>query len=572
MFRIRLPRPAALVAAGGIGACIATVAVPPAYAATPAAPAGTCTVRTADKNSEAPLSCLGVTASLDRLPAVGERTTLTVAVTAQTDVKRAGLALQLPPALRIVDRNPALAAPTTDPFGQRTSRTLALTPGTRTVKLKVEAVAAGPAQIQADISDIDRPDPRRAGHASVELTIGKAKGSTAKGMSVTKADATPASPVDGPAAGGPTAHDRPARPGAAAPAAPSTPPRAAAPGRPYAPVCVTGTLRNRFQSSEGGSWNRKADRDLPVSNANVTLWGRATAGSGTQRLAAGLTGNGDGTFKLCYTPSTSVTAQVWAEFETQAGSMWSVVDGYNRRYSTTSNTLGNISGNRSLGTVYANSGQSRAWHAFDTLNKLWWDRGSTSTCWTSNQQDGRCTPITVQWYPGSQDGTYWTNRDDKVHLADSDPDSGHTTVHEAGHSLMGKLYNGWWPNVTNCSPHYVNRTSSTTCGWTEGYANAVAFRAFKDTVMTWGNGSSMDLGNDRGTRGMDWGDAVEARVATSLVDLWNQVDGGWTKSNTMMSRERQSTFREYFLTDRPAYGLDSGSKARSILYGHTIQY
>ncbi|WP_052287254.1 hypothetical protein [Streptomyces sp. 769] len=563
MFRIRIPRPAALVAAGGIGACIATIALPSAYAVTPA-PADSCTVRPADVKSEAPSSCLGVTASLERLPAIGERTTLTVAVTAQTDVKRAGLSLQLPPALRIVGRNPALTTPTTDLFGQRTSRTLTLTPGTRTLQLEVKAVAAGPAQIQADISDIDRPDPRRAGHASVELTIGKAKGSTATGMSVTKADATPA--------GGPTAHERPARPGAAAPAAPSTPPQAAAPGKPYAPVCVSGTLRNRFQSSEGGSWNRKADRDLPVSNANVTLWGRATAGGSTQKLATGLTGNGDGTFKLCYMPSTSVTSQVWAEFQTQAGSMWSVVDGYNRRYSTTSNALSNVSGNKSLGTVYANSGQSRAWHAFDTLNKLWWDRGSTSTCWTSNERDGRCSPITVQWYPGSQDGTYWTNRDDKVHLADNDPDSGHTTVHEAGHSLMGKLYNGWWPYVTNCSPHYVNRTSSTTCGWTEGFADAVAFHTFKDTVMTWGNGSSMSLANDRTTRGIDWGDACEARVATALVDLWSQVDGGWTKSNTMMSRERQSTFREYFLTDRPAYGLDSGAKARNILYNHTIQY
>lgn len=560
MFRIRIPRPAALVAAGGIGAFVATLAVPSAYAAAPT-PAGTCTIRPAGQNSEAPLSCLGVTASLDRLPAVGERATLTVDVTARTDVKRAGLALQLPPALRVVDERHATAA---DPFGQRTSRTLALTPGTRTVKVEVKAVAAGPAQIQADISDIDRPDPRRAGHASVELTIGRAKGSTAKGVSVTKADAAQVN--------GPTAHDRPARPGSAAPAAPSTPPQAAAPAGRYAPVCVSGTLRNRFQSSEGGSWNRKASRDLPVSNATITLWGKATANGGTQKLATGLTGNGDGRFNLCYTPTTSVTSRVWAEFQTQAGTMWSVVDGYNRRYSTTSNALSNVSGNKSLGDVYANSGQSRAWHAFDTLNKLWWDRGSTSTCWTSNQKNGRCTPITVQWYPGSRDGTYWTNRDDKVHLADNDPDSGHTTVHEAGHSLMGKLYNGWWPYVTNCSPHYVNRTSSTSCGWTEGYADAVAFHTFKDTVMTWGNGSSMNLGNDRNTRGIDRGDACEARVATALVDLWAQVDGGWTKSNTMMSRERQSSFREYFLTDRPAYGLDSGAKARKILYNHTIQY
>ncbi|KNB50877.1 hypothetical protein AC230_20000 [Streptomyces caatingaensis] len=285
-----------------------------------------------------------------------------------------------------------------------------------------------------------------------------------------------------------------------------------------------------------------------------------------------MTGNGDGRFTLCYTPTTAVTAKVWAEFQSQAGAMWSVVDGSGRRYATTSYALDAVSGHRSLGDVYANTAQSRAWHAFDTLNKLWWDRGSTTDCWTGNQREGRCTPITVRWYPGSQDGTYWTGSDDSVHLADNDPDSGHTTVHEAGHSLMGKLYAGWWPYVTNCSPHYVDRTSSTTCGWTEGYADAVAFHTFKDTTMTWGNGSSVNLANDRTTRGMDWGDACEARVATALTDLWAQVDGGWTRSNTMMSRERSSTLREYFLTDRPAHGLDSGAKARTILYHHTIQY
>ncbi|MFI9203962.1 mycolysin [Streptomyces sp. NPDC053048] len=567
MSRIPLRRPAVLAALAGIGACLATFAAPSASAGT-SAQAGTCTIRSADKKSETPLGCLGVTASLDRLPAAGEQATLTVDVTAQTAVKRAGLSVQLPPALQMAGKGSGLAAPTTDAFGQRTSRTLTLTPGTRTIKLKVQAVATGPAQIQADISDIDSPDPRRAGHDSVELTIGRSKGSSTKGISVTKAGTTPAtSPAPGIRPARPAAPKAPA-PAASGPASPHT----TAPGVASAQICVSGTYRNRFQSAEGGSWNGKANRDEPVSNANITLWGKPTANSGTQKLATGMTGNGDGRFNLCYTPSTSVTSKLWVEFQTQAGAMWSVVDGSGRFYSTATYSQDNVSRSISLGNVYANSGQSRAWHALDTLNKLWWNRGSTSSCWSSNQSGGRCTPITVQWYPGSTDGTYWTTNEDKIHLADNDPDSEHTTVHEAGHALMGKLYNGWWPNVTNCSPHYVNRASSTSCGWTEGFANAVSFHTFNDTTYYWGNGNSMNLANDRTTTGIDRGDACEARVATALLDLWSQVDGGWTRSNTMMSKTWQSSFREYFLTDRPDYGLDSGAKARNILYNHTIQY
>ncbi|GGX35667.1 mycolysin [Streptomyces noursei] len=576
MSRIRVTRPAALTALAGVAACLAIVVVPSAFAGTTIPTGGSCTIRPAAKNSEAPLSCLGVTASLDHLPAVGEQATLTVDVQAQADVKHAGLSVQLPSALRISGGGSGFVEPTTDAFGQHTSQTLALTPGTHSVTLKVEAVAAGPAQIQADISDIDRPDPRRAAHDSVELTVGTSKGSSGEGVSVTKAEAAP---VHRPEPGARTA--RPVTPKSLAPApvpvrasAASAPasPRATAAATSDAQVCVSGTFRNRFQSAEGGSWNGKANRDEPVSNVNVTLWGKPTAGSGTQRLATGMTGNGDGRFNLCYTPSASVTPQAWVEFQTQAGRMWSVVDGGGHLYATATYSMNNISSSTSLGNVYANDGQSRAWHALDTLNKLWWNRGSTTNCWASSQQDGHCTPITVQWYPGSTDGTYWSTGEDKIHLADNDPDSEHTTVHEAGHALMGKLYKGWWPNVSNCSPHYVNRTSSTSCGWTEGFANAVAFHTFNDTTYFWGNGSSMNLANDRSTNGIDPGDACEARVATALVDLWSQVDGGWMKSNTMMSRTWQSSFREYFVNDRPDYGLDSGSTAQNILYNHTIQY
>ncbi|WHM40921.1 mycolysin [Streptomyces sp. BPTC-684] len=558
MHRIRVPRPALLAALAGAVACLATTAATPANAGT-AAPAAPCTLNAPAKGSEVPASCVNVTAALDHLPAVGEQATLTVDITAQTAVRRAGLSVQLPPSFQLAGKNEAFSASRTDAFGQKTGRTLSLTPGTHSVKLQVKAVAAGPAQIQADANDVDDPRPERGAHGAVQLTVGQTKGSSSKDVSVTRGAATPA---DRQQAKGPATRPTPAKGSAGQ-------------------VCISGSLGYQYQSAEDGTWNwdgtfTKPTKNGVVRNANVTLWGKATSSSGTQKLATGLTSGSDGSYNLCYTPSGSAMAQVWAQYSTESTSQWKVVDKNGSLYSTVSNTLTNVSKSQDLGALNVNAGQYRAWHTLDTLNKLWWNRGSSTGCWTSRQSgtaSSPCTEMTFQWYPGSTVWPNWSPYTDTVQLGDATPDAEHIVLHESGHALMGKLYGGkWWPNTDCPSPHYLDKSSGPVCAWTEGFANAVAFHTLGDTKYCWETSGCTNYANDRNTTGMDSGDTVETRVATSLIDLWSQDDGGWEKTLNLMTKDNSSTFREYFLTDRKAAGLDTSTKARTILYNHTIDY
>ncbi|MFJ9615380.1 hypothetical protein [Streptomyces noursei] len=49
------------------------------------------------------------------------------------------------------------------------------------------------------------------------------------------------------------------------------------------------------------------------------------------------------------------------------------------------------------------------------------------------------------------------------HLAGAVPDSEHTVLHESAHFLQHRLFGGWFPRITHCSPHWGNKASSETC-------------------------------------------------------------------------------------------------------------
>lgn len=135
-------------------------------------------------------------------------------------------------------------------------------------------------------------------------------------------------------------------------------------------------------------------------------------------------------------------------------------------YTLNSPTQTNIAASTSLGTLKPSADTARAWHAFDTVNLLWWNRNNpTSDCWSTHEADNNaCTELNIQWTANSADGPYY-DLANTVHLSAADPDSEHTVLHESGHFLMHRLYNGWWPAITNCSPHYINLVSSGTCAW-----------------------------------------------------------------------------------------------------------
>ncbi|GAB2746881.1 RICIN domain-containing protein [Kitasatospora kifunensis] len=347
------------------------------------------------------------------------------------------------------------------------------------------------------------------------------------------------------------------------------------------PLCMSGTLQTKYQSAESGTskpWETK-----PVRNATVQLWGTVNASDTPYQLTSQqYTDQNNGNFNICYTPaSTTPVNSMWVQFTTEHGNVWKVSDTNHNPYTLTSSTLYNVNYSYNFGTISPVSSDtdstnlSRAWHAFDTVNPLWWNRDNTSgsNCWSSHEADSNhCTELNIQWTPTSNDGPYY-DLNNTVHLSAEDPDSEHTVLHESGHFFMHRLFNGWFPTVTNCSPHSVPKASSDTCAWTEGFADATAAYIEGDYRYVWSSGSSQDF-TYNAAAGWDSGDQVQGNVDGALLDLWRDqnLDQNWDQTLSALTANDVSNFSQYFRTARPAVGLSTGTAALNHLSDHTINY
>lgn len=337
-------------------------------------------------------------------------------------------------------------------------------------------------------------------------------------------------------------------------------------------ICLSGNLQFDYQSAEAGT--AKPTRTRPVRNANVAMWGAEKSTDSTHQLTADYqyTNTGDGGFNVCYTPTTTTSlSSAWVRFRTESTNLWKVSDTTGTPYTLDSPTQNNLAASAALGVLKPSSATARAWHAFDTLNLLWWARdNSASTCWSAHEtNNGACTELTVRWTANSTDGPYY-DLANTVHLTAADPDSEHTVLHESGHFLMHRLYNGWWPNVTNCNPHYINQASSGTCAWTEGFADSTAAYLLGDYRYVWSDGSSYPFTY---TAGWHTGDQVQGNVDGSLLDLWKNVDGGWNGTIAILTARTQSTFADYWANRATANPpLSTTSTALGYLANHTIDY
>ncbi|MGW5603787.1 RICIN domain-containing protein [Streptomyces rochei] len=332
---------------------------------------------------------------------------------------------------------------------------------------------------------------------------------------------------------------------------------------------MSGTLQFDYHSAETGAGTRAAR------NVSVELWGREKATQGEWKLNTGdqLTSASDGSFNVCYTPvDTPVMDRLYVRFATRNGQLWRVTNAAGVVYRHATPAQSNVAASVDLGTVKPATA-SRAWHAFDTVNLLWANRANpTTSCWTADQSSATgCTPLTMRWQSGSNDGPWYELGNNTVHLADADPDSEHMVLHEAGHFFQHRLYGGAFPTVTNCSEHRIEKASSATCAWTEGFADAVAAYLLGDQRFVWPNGTSYPI---TPAKGWHTGDHVQGNVGGSLLQLWNQVDGGWDRTITTMASHTPETFADWFTTARPtaAPPLSTTGAALAALGSYAINY
>ncbi|MGW6832136.1 RICIN domain-containing protein [Streptomyces sp. NPDC054949] len=352
----------------------------------------------------------------------------------------------------------------------------------------------------------------------------------------------------------------------AAAVVPLTAPSAAA----ASPICLSGKLQYDYQSAEAG--RGKPTLTKPVRNANIQLWGKEKSTDTPRRLTADYqyTAVADGGFNLCYTPTTATMSSMWVRFSTESTKLWKVSDGNGTVYTFDSPTKTDLAAGADLGTLKASN--ARAWHAFDTINILWWARNNpVSDCWSTHEANSNaCTELNIRWTANSADGPSY-DLANTVHLAAADPDSEHTVLHEAGHFFQHRLYNGQFPAVTGCNPHFIDQASSGSCSWTEGFADSVAAYLLKDYRYVWPDGSSQ---NFTYTTGWHTGDQVQGNVDGALLDLWNNVDGGWDRTVSVMTARRPATFADYFQTGRPAANppLATTGAALTALAAHAVNY
>jgi hypothetical protein len=500
------------------------------------------------------LSCLGVSAQLDRLPAVGQTARLTVQVRSSAELG-ADVSVQLPPNLEWVQAPSGMTRGTTHSVRPETAGRLDSASAHRAMSKGdvasytgiVRATAAGEAQIRANATAAYAGH-TEAGSDSVFLTVGQ-KSSTA-GFDKKAVNATAKVP-DGVHVAGSAKFRSVTTHGLTQP------------GQAGAP-CDTHVIGQWTYQDQNGTW--RAGR-----NIQVQAW------NGGSELAVGVT-DGTGHYNLCYDGAVVGTANIFVKFITE-NSIWRVQRGGNPmawNSGTSSVAPGTTVDKGNLTT--GDSTLARGLHAFDEVNDAWmWIPKPHNLCF--DQDDSSCRQVKVNWAPDSTDGTYYSLGGNDVHLAADDPNAAITVVHETGHAIMDDVYNDAFPSAPSCNPHSIQGATSQGCAWTEGWAEWFPATVYNDPFFRWASGASLNLETPSWGNGWSNGDATEGRVAGAMIDLtdstnegpWDRVSEGPIPIWNLFMTNISNTFGQFW-GQRAAAGGNVSQSALATLFTNTIDY
>ncbi|MHA3701447.1 IPT/TIG domain-containing protein [Jatrophihabitans sp. YIM 134969] len=507
------------------------------------------------------LSCIGVGATLSSVPALGATATLTVTVRAGRAEAGTRVTVDLPSTLAFADGTATTAAVNGAGAAQRaTLATTDLAPGaSRTYTRTVKAVRTGFGELTAKASAVVGKTRTDVGADTVHLTVGATAATTHKGLApktgdgavvATRAKVAPLA-VNRPSAPLP-ALSRPATQSAATAAAPGT-------------TCATGTWA--FTDAGGAT--------VGTAKAVIQVW------RGGAQIASQFANNSGG-YTLCWA-SGGTANSVYVRF-VHTNKVWKVVNDAGADYAYVTGTVSIADGGTyDFGTLLpADTTQRRALHAYHTAAITYdWIYQNSGTdpnvgCWSP--YGSSCRQMQVMWQADHASGSNWTP--DRVYLGATSPDSEDVPTHEYNHELMYDLYGSTFPSTTNCSPHYLFSVSSTTCAWTEGYADWADVSVWGNTLYTYSTGGTDDF--NRTWDGGDAGDQVEGRVVQALASLndgakypFDNISGpGYRTAVNFWSTMRTykpTTFASFW-AGRAAGGQDVSQAALSALFQGTIDY
>lgn len=538
------------------------------------APTGpTCTERPSASKSanDEWLSCLGVSASLDRPLSVGETATLRFTVRASDQLGRTDIRVELPPQLAWAQLPAGFGASSVTAHEPERAGQLSVAYLTRSLPVGeaaayhgvVRAVSPGATQIQVRASATIGRDVQ-AGSDTVFLTVGERGQAGRIGHPARTGDAAVAAV---------TSTERAAQPSWLQPSSVGVT-GLAGPGV-MAP-CDTRVAGNWSYSDQNSVWHNSM-------NFQVQVWDQDSV-FGDDLLAVGVT-DWAGNYNLCFDSSDpdlfeSGTADIYVRFVSE-NAIWKVQRSGSPLAFRTGTTFDVTPGSTlNLGSLTSGDGTlQRGLHAFDEANAAWlWIPKPTNSCF--DQKDSSCRQLVVNWAPDSTDGTYYSTGGNDVHLAADDPNGAITVVHEIGHAIMDDVYNDAFPSAPSCNPHSIQGTSSTGCAWTEGWAEWFPATVYNDPFFRWPNGASLDLENASWNNGWGQGDSTEGRIAGSLIDItdyaneayWDRYGEGSSNLWYTFTHHVSNTLSEFW-SQRAGDGFNvADSGALACLYQNTVDY
>ncbi len=515
------------------------------------------------------VSCIGVKATLDRVPSVGETATLTYTVSTGVKLAPSDITVELPTQLAWAQ------APTGFTAGQATSvqpeRSGSIATAQRKVQLVagrpatftgvVKAVAPGYGQIQVRAtspngSNVD------AGKDDVFLTVGDQGKPSQFGSVTTTGDLSVATLTTEPK-------------GIAARPAWQDPKSLSAAGNPGLPPVTNkvGGTALACDSHVTGNWGYYDQAGVRHNSMNFQVQVRDVA-HGT--VSVGLT-DFDGNFNLCF--DSSVTKALSLAFV--AENLQFRVQNGTDVFQWNTNVIFNPVGTVNFGWKSpSNPADNRAVHAFDAANDTYLFVPKVAPSWCYDQKDTTCRQVRIDWNRDSVHKTEYNQTTNIVYLAADDPNGPIVVAHEIGHAVMDDVYNEAFPPNPGCSPHFIEAATNANCAWVEGFADWFALSVYHTTTFRWPSGESLNLEDPNWDTAWGQGDITEGRVTGAMLDIADIANEGlWDRSSEFIGgiwftfiHHVDNTFASFW-DDRTRDGYNvADTGARATLFQNTIDY
>lgn len=516
------------------------------------------------------VSCIGVKATLDRVPSVGETATLTYTVSTGVKLAPSDITVELPTQLAWAQAPTGFTAghatsvqpqrSGTIATAQRRVQLVAGQPATFTGVVKAVAPGYGQIQVRAASPNGSNVD---AGKDDVFLTVGDQGKPSRFGSVTTTGDLSVATLTTEP-------KGIAARPAWQDPKSLSA---AGSPGLPPVTNNVGGTAL-ACDSHVTGNWGYYDQAGVRHNSMNFQVQVRDVA-HGT--VSVGLT-DSNGNFNLCF--DSSVTKALSLAFV--AENLQFRVQNGTDVFQWNTNVIINPAGTVNFGWKSpSNPADNGAVHAFDAANDtyLFVPKGAPSWCY--DQKDTTCRQVRIDWNRDSVHKTEYNTTTNIVYLAADDPNGPIVVAHEIGHAVMDDVYNEAFPPHPGCAPHFIEAATNANCAWVEGFADWFAVSVYHTATFRWPSGASVNL-EDPTEFTVDWGvgDITEGRVAGAMLDIADVANEGLLDRSNEGSDHLWFTLVHHidvdfrsFWADRTQDGFNVANEgALGTLFQNTIDY